>query len=334
MLVIDATHGGITLSEALYNRGYDVVCVDVHRTVKNPPSKFQMLKQLPNIYDYDLIIRPIHYPLNVPYDFHGKVITHHEAVKMLISDVVDFPIVEITGSFGKTTAIKCAIYIMKEQFKILSLTSEGIFFIDHGKEVPLLKNISITPANIIKAIEICPNKPDLAIFEVSLGGTGMADLGIIKNVYHNYPIAKGTSSALEAKLSMIRNRKSSAIILLNADDPLLRNFSNVKYFSTNSNNYNICIENFIMNKEGMKFNVSFKDFVLEDIKIMVEAIGPVGKHHLENMLVGIAIARFFGIDERRIEFTRDPFDEKMAIVDPNIPLVVNRSASLNELVIN
>ncbi|MCX8169508.1 MAG: hypothetical protein N3D72_00275, partial [Candidatus Methanomethyliaceae archaeon] len=50
--------------------------------------------------------------------------------------------------------------------------------------------------------------------------------------------------------------------------------------------------------------------------------------------VGIAIARFFGIDERRIEFTRDPFDEKMAIVDPNIPLVVNRSASLNELVIN
>jgi hypothetical protein len=67
---------------------------------------FQIERELPSSLDeYDLIVAPVHLPLNHK-DFKGKLMTHHEAVKILIGDQVDFPVVEITGSFGKTTSIK------------------------------------------------------------------------------------------------------------------------------------------------------------------------------------------------------------------------------------
>jgi len=226
VLVIDATHGGLTLSEAFSKRGHDVTCIDVYKTLKQSDidehsRAFQIERELPSSLDeYDLVVAPVHFPLNRK-DFKGKLMTHHEAVKMLIGDQVDFPVVEITGSFGKTTSIKCAISLLREGYSIISLMSGEIVFVDGDDERALVRGNSTTPANIIKAVELCPRRPDLAIFEVSLGGTGLADLGIIKNVYDNYPIARGTSCALAAKLSMVRNKKPGATVLLNADDPPL-----------------------------------------------------------------------------------------------------------------
>ncbi|MEM2178313.1 MAG: Mur ligase family protein [Candidatus Methanomethylicaceae archaeon] len=339
ILVIDATHGGLILSEAFSKQGHEVTCIDIYKTIHNKHfQKFTIERNLPSdLSKYDLIVKPVHFPSHFFKNFEGKIITHHEAVKILVHNKIDFPIVEITGSFGKTTAIKCAISLLRN-FSILTLTSDGIIFMDKGHEKILLKNISTTPANIIRALELCPKKPDFAIFEVSLGGTGMADLGIIKNVYDNYPIAKGTSSAFIAKISMINNRKPNSTILLNADDPLLRGFSNVQYFSTSSNSSEVWAEDIHINLGHINFIVIFKGFMTRKgptySKIYVEANEkPIGRQHVENILVGISIAKFFEEIEEKVEIPPEVFDKKMILEDYSGPLILNKSPAINSKVL-
>ncbi len=87
VLVIDATHGGLMLSEAFSKKGHEVTCVDVYKTLKQSDideySKvFQIRREMPSYFDeYDLIVAPIHYPLHDE-GLKGKVVTHYEAVKI------------------------------------------------------------------------------------------------------------------------------------------------------------------------------------------------------------------------------------------------------------
>ena len=340
--MIDATHGGLTLSEAFAKRGHEVTCVDVYGTLKpsvaDECSKtFQVRHGLPSSFDgYDLIVAPVHHPL--PRDPGGRVVTHHEAVKMLVGDRIDFPVVEVTGSFGKTTSIRCAISLLRERHSVLSLMSGEVVFVDKEEERILMKGNSTTPANVIKALELCPRRPDLAIFEVSLGGTGLADLGVIKNVYDNYPIGKGTSCALEAKLSMVRNRKPGGLTLLNADDPSLRGIPGSQYFSTEGRTCEVRAEQVRVSPEGVEVAVEFRGFHTIDgpvhSRVLVRALGPVGRQHVENLVVGISVARFLDGDlEGEVEVPRLAFGDRMVMKDPACPLVLNRSPAVNEKVL-
>ncbi|MCS7103716.1 MAG: Mur ligase family protein, partial [Candidatus Korarchaeum sp.] len=346
VLVVDATHGGLVLSEAFKRRGFDVVCVDVHRTLKDSDHRkysgeFRIESTLPNPSDlskYDLIVRPVHFPSSPFEGFENRVITHHDAVRMLISDKIKFPVVEITGSFGKTTAVKCAISILRDHYSILSLTSEGITFTEGGRDDILLGNVSVTPANIIRAVELCPKEPDLAIFEVSLGGTGMADLGIIKNVYDNYPIAMGSSSALAAKLSMVRNRKPGSVILLNYDDPLLKGISHSQYFSIYSKNCEVYVEKYYnIDPYTTEIIINFNKFSTIRGEISshtrVKSYKGIGSQNLENIVIGVSIAKFFNTSIDELEIPPEVFENKMVLEDPSGPLVVNKSPAMNAKVV-
>ena len=56
----------------------------------------------------------------------------------------------------------------------------------------LKQNISITPASIIEAWNLAEDyEIGICIFETSLGGTGLADVGILTNLVEDYPIAGG-----------------------------------------------------------------------------------------------------------------------------------------------
>ena len=342
VLIIDATHGGLTLSEAFSERGDIVTCVDIYKTLKvseheKCSKEFEIRSDLPStleLSNYDLIVRPVHFPSSPFAGFKGKIITHHEAVKMLAYDKVRFPVVEVTGSFGKTTAVKCAVALLRGQYSILTLTSDGIRFTKGANEQILLEGVSTTPANIIKALRFSPRDPDLAIFEVSLGGTGMADLGILKNVYNNYPIARGSSSALMAKMSMVRQRKPNSKVLLNADDPLLRGIRDVQYFSSCSLPCEVSAGNVCIGAGYIKFTANFRNFITfkgpVDSRVLVEAYnGPFGRQNLENMLVGVSIAKFFGVSEDTVEIPPNVFSKKM-VLDNSGPLILNRSPAINE----
>ncbi len=342
VLVVDATHGGLTLSEAFTERGDTVTCVDVYRTLKDSEGEeyskeLEILREVPDpseLPKYDLIVSPVHFPSSSFADFKDRLVTHHEAVRMLACGKVHFPVVEITGSFGKTTAVRCATALLRDRYSILSLTSDGIKFIKGASERVLSESASSTPANIIKALKLCPRDPDLAIFELSLGGTGMADLGILKNVYDNYPIAKGSSSALAAKMSMVRQRKPNSTVLLNADDPLLRGVSNVQYFSAHPLPCEISAEGVCIGAGYIKFTANFRGFMTLEgpthSRTLVEAQGPIGRQNVENILVGVSIAKFFGVSEEKVEIPPETFSKKMVLEDPSGPLILNRSPAINE----
>lgn len=338
VLVIDATHGGITLSKAFMERGEDVTCVDVHKTITDRQieelaKQFCMMRSMPDPSKYDLIVKPVHYPNLEFAGLEQRVVTHHQAVRILLKDRINFPIVEITGSFGKTTSAMCAISILGESKSILALTSKGISFTEDGNTKFIRCGVSAAPANIINAIDLSPQKPDLAIFEVSLGGTGMADLGIIKNVYDNYPIAKATSCALEAKLSMVNNRKNPSTVLINADDKMLSKINGVQKFSSEGFHAHVMANNVRVGASGISFDAEF--FGFKSARGLINAssnvkteTGPLGRLHVENILVGISIVAYFGLGCDSFLVKREIFDHKMVLEKESPPLVVNRSASI------
>ncbi|MEN3051614.1 MAG: hypothetical protein ABC542_04185 [Candidatus Methanosuratincola petrocarbonis] len=338
VMVVDATHGGITLSEEFRGRGDEVTLVDVHRTMSKEDLErcsrnFRVERALPDPSQFDLIVKPVHFPSEPFRGVEDRLITHHQAVRMLASDLIKFPVAEITGSFGKTTSVLCAISMLRERFSVLSITSKGICFdSDAGREI-LAGNTSATPANIIRALRLAPERPDLAIFEVSLGGTGLADLGIIKNVYDDYPIAKGTSSASRAKISMVLDRKDGSTVLVNADDSKLSGLTGVQRFSPKGSASEVRAEGARVGASGIGFTAVFEGFgtmvgPVSGARRVISAPGPVGRQHLENMLVAVAIASYFNWDESDVMFGAEPFEKKMVLECPDPPRVLNRSPSV------
>ncbi|HPC28426.1 MAG TPA: Mur ligase family protein, partial [Candidatus Methanomethylicus sp.] len=340
MLVIDATHGGLTLSQEYAAAGNEVTCADVHRTVSKTAEAglrgaYRLVKAIPNLGQFDLVVRPVHFPKQGVEGAGAEVITHHQAVQRLLEGRLGYPVVEMTGSFGKTSAIWAALSMLKGECSALALTSDGIFFLDGGGLVPLSGKVSTTPANIIRAVRLAPKRPDLAIFEVSLGGTGLADLGIIKNVYDNYSIARGSSCAFEAKMSMIDNAKPDTSTLINGDDPLLAHIKGAQHFSVSSKASEVTAREANI-KGKIRFRAAFDGFKAlkgrTTCNFEVNA-NPrlVGGQHVENMLVGIAIAVFFGAgeDEAKALEKAEPFGRKMVIEEGGaFKRVVNASSSI------
>jgi UDP-N-acetylmuramyl pentapeptide synthase len=83
----------------------------------------------------------------------------------------------------------------------------GVEVIDDGKWKILKKDISITPASIIEALKLAEgHEIGICIFETSLGGTGLADVGIITNIAEDYTIANNSSMASKAKSQMFKSQ--------------------------------------------------------------------------------------------------------------------------------
>ncbi len=340
VLVIDATHGGLTLSEEYAAAGNEVTCADVHRTVSRTAQAglgnvYRLVKSIPELGQFDLVVKPVHFPRKRLQGAEVEVITHHQAVRRLLGGKLGYPAVEMTGSFGKTSAIWAALNMLKGKFTALALTSDGIFFLDKGGPMPLSGKVSTTPANIIRAVRLSPKRPDLAIFEVSLGGTGLADLGIIKNIYDNYPIAGGSSNAAEAKLSMINDARPGASILINGDDPLLAPIRGAQRFSAAGVASEVAAKE--VNAKGkIRFRAVFDGFkALKGSATCSFEVNAnprlVGGQHVENMLVGIAIAAFFGAgeEEARVLETAEPCGRKMIVEEVGaLRQVVNASSSI------
>ncbi|MDO5844589.1 MAG: coenzyme F430 synthase [Methanocorpusculum sp.] len=191
VLVLDTIHGGATLAEALLRRGDDVDAIDVYRGGTLTPEEAVKRK-------YDCITAPIH--LDPDYSLlhtETKIVSHHEMTKDLIGDFSK-PIIEITGSRGKTTTA-FAVASLFDTKSILH-TSRGTFLMPEGK---LLFKKSITPASLLFAVKAAETYgAQRIIAEESVGVTGVGELGILTST-DDYKIAAGKKSALEAKLKSL-----------------------------------------------------------------------------------------------------------------------------------
>jgi len=228
------THGGPTLAVKLVKRGAEVVGVDIYRTLK-PERVAELTRlgvevyqhpELPGWGGFDLVVAPVHTPPDHPLLREAAwrstpTATHHQIVGALLKgETAGCKVVEVTGVFGKTTTARLTAHLLSPLGRTLLLDSSGVSLIEGG-EVAARSKGSITPAGILEAWDFAEAKgfrPDICVFEVSLGGTGLADVGVVTNIAEDYPIAGGARRAFNGKLQMASLAKPGSLLALNADD--------------------------------------------------------------------------------------------------------------------
>ena len=97
-------------------------------------------------------------------------------------------------------------------------TSRGLEHWNDGVATIIYKGLSIAPGSILYAIEKIEKakiRPEVFIFETSIGGTGSADIGVITSLEQDYGIANNTALASDAKLQMLDNAKKESITIIN-----------------------------------------------------------------------------------------------------------------------
>ena len=200
-LILDMTHGGCVIAERLTDRGWDVACVDVYG-VSSAECRERMaargidiLKEAPERH-FDAVFMPAHCPDSfIGKASYGRKCTFSDAVKMLLPDNLPFRI-EVTGVKGKTSTCYLIAHILDSCGKKVFLhTSRGQGPYSGGSHrIGALR--SIAPPSIL---ELPSEGYDAVVAEVSLGGSGKADIAMITNLADDYGIAKDTRKASDAK---------------------------------------------------------------------------------------------------------------------------------------
>ncbi len=229
--VLDLTHGGIVIARKLKKIVSSVSAVDVYKTL-NPEELSALENEGINTSrdalkatDFDVLIAPVHLDIKYPMlvgaaDNSIPVLSHHEAVGQLLEDydLDDKTVIEITGTKAKTSTSTLLAEILSREKKVVSHTSRCVE--DWSTGAVIKKGLSITPASVLVALDAVREvriKPEVFIFEISLGGTGCADIGVITTIANDYPIANNTRMASEAKREMILNAKPGSTLMINND---------------------------------------------------------------------------------------------------------------------
>jgi len=234
LAVLDLIHGGIPIAKKLAALGCEVTGVDVYGTVD--PGLLIELEEKNGIYcsknslpsfGFDLLVAPVHldsaYPMLSEARSNGKkILSHHEIVgKILKNDsrLSGIKTIEITGVKAKTSTASLLADMLSRKFDIALHTSRGLEIWKGGISSLIYRGLSITPGNILVAVEkifAIGFRPDFFIFEISIGGTGNADIGILTTLSPDYLIGNNTSLASEAKLQLVRGAKPGSTLILNA----------------------------------------------------------------------------------------------------------------------
>lgn len=177
----------------------------------------------PEVSAFDLVVAPVHLSpknptLMVARRLGKETITHHRAVGELLAGDPGFRPFEVTGTRGKTTTALILAQILSARGTALSHTTRGIEVWRGGRSRLLRSNLSIAPANVILAWEAAEEvgASDL-VSEVSLGGTGLAEIGTITSFAGDYRIAGGTLWASTAKLQMVSLAKPGSELIAGED---------------------------------------------------------------------------------------------------------------------
>ncbi len=234
--VLDLTHGGKIIARKLKKLVSSVSAIDVYKTLSLEELKglesegINTTQDALKATDFDVIVSPVHLDNNYPmladaFNNDIPVLSHHAAVGEILSEysLKDKTLIEITGTRAKTsTAILLAEILCREK-KVVSHTSRGLE--DWRTKKLIKKGLSITPASVLSALDCIREAGiefDVLISEISLGGTGCADIGVITTIANDYKIANNTKLASDAKRQMILNAKPGSTLVINND--ALRSF--------------------------------------------------------------------------------------------------------------
>ncbi|HMK53859.1 MAG TPA: coenzyme F430 synthase [Methanobacteriaceae archaeon] len=297
ILVVDMTHGGVIIASELSEK-YDgeVRAWDIYHTLDRDVENILTDKQITMVDDDFIqnnkdfmVVAPAHCRLDVPVSM-----THHQAVGMLLENEIDVPVIEVTGVKGKTSTVAILKEIYKHQNPLI-LSSLGVEAVENNKVTLLMENISITPANILKSWKTALKyfKPGICIFETSLGGTGLADVGVLTNLVEDYSIAQGTKRASEVKKQIFDSKM--VVCEYNAFISKYPHFySKTNTFSFFDQRANISVSEIEYGINETKFTLKVSglktingDVINTSFEVKTFAPGP---YHVENVLSAIGTA--------------------------------------------
>ena len=337
-LVIDMTHGGVKIAVSLAKKGGNVLAYAIYDTLNVIDRKMLeiydiwLLDDLSELKDYKgdvRVIYPIHLPLtmdeitsNNP-DLNYTFTTHHEMIGELLKDWGDdIPKIEITGVKGKTSSVFMLKEILIDENPLI-LSSLGALLYENHNEIILKKNISIAPANIKETVDlaykianpVCKiadgivesenlRKYESAIFESSLGVSGIGDVALLCNISENYPIAKGRSCAAEAKRQVFGCR--NVVCEKESFDKYYSDIKhpNVNTFSLDDESANLHVERADYSLDETEIAIIYEDVKTVDGDVLngslrVKTFAP-GPHHVKNVLGVVLTCLVLKIDEEKI----------------------------------
>ena len=206
VLILDTVHGGKIVAEEYLKRGCEVTAVDVYKVTPRDVLGGMVRRgiRVPDAVpeeDFDLCVRPIH----CPDAFIGgarcaKVISVSDAVNELFDPYDRRFRVEVTGVKGKTSTCFILAHVLDAAGKRVYLhSSRGMGPYANGEHV-ITDIQSIAPATLLA---LPRTEYDVLVCEVSLGGSGRADISVITNLVEDYGIAKNTRRAHEGKKGVL-----------------------------------------------------------------------------------------------------------------------------------
>lgn len=206
--VLDTIHGAGIIAQRMVDSGMDA-------------QAFEVYHSSPSLECFDLVVSPVHLSPRNPAlaearKLGKRIITHHQAVGKLVHPCLQ--VHEVTGTHSKTSTALLLAKLLSGEKKVVSHTTRGIELWSRGSSRLTQAGLSITPGNVIRAVEAAEaNQSDHLVCEVSLGGTGLADIGVLTSFSGDYRIAQGTAWASTAKLQMVTLAKKDSRIVANTD---------------------------------------------------------------------------------------------------------------------
>lgn len=259
-----------------------------------------------------MIIAPIHCdPKFLSKAIKQKIpyISFHKIVgDLLRSDLEGKFIIEITGNRGKTTTAITLATLLSNEKKILCLSSRGLEIFQNGISKSLNRDIDIAPPYLLQIKQYLQDF-DIGIFEVSLGGTGLADIGILTNIIEDYPIAGSTKTASYGKKQILEIAKENSIIFYNNDDKNSKKLikdteTNAKLISFGETGQ-IKAKKFILNKfnETKKLEIEYNFFSKNNNrgKLIAPISGKlIGLGYYYAILIYVGVALILEINKNKI----------------------------------
>jgi UDP-N-acetylmuramyl pentapeptide synthase len=281
--VLDTIHGASVICRRMVQSGIEAEALEVYH-------------HAPSVSGFDLVVAPVHLGPKNPVlvetrSLHKRIITHHQAVGEILRPILDpdMEVMEVTGTHSKTSTALLTARIISQRKKVLTHTTRGLELWQEGKSRLLERGLSITPGNVIPALEAADaNRAGLLIAEVSLGGTGLADFGVLTSLSGDYRIADGSKWASTAKLQMLSLAKEGAKLIANGDARLSPDIS----FS-DGGQIRVEPDRLIFKKEVVPFSWS------EDLDYKGYSVALAG---------ALAAARAAGVDRETIALALHDFD--------------------------
>ncbi|AGI48237.1 UDP-N-acetylmuramoylalanine-D-glutamate ligase [Thermoplasmatales archaeon BRNA1] len=209
VLLLDTVHGGKILADRYLAKGCEVTAVDVYKitpkdVLRGMAHKGVRILDEPPAEDFDLCVMPCHCPdMYIGQARCAKVMWTSHAVHELFDPYDNRFRIEITGVKGKTSTCYVLAHILDAAGKRTFLhTSRGMGPYAKGQHV-ITDFQSIAPSTLLN---LPRTEYEVLVCEVSLGGSGRADIAGITNLLENYGIAKNSRKAEDGKKDILTDR--------------------------------------------------------------------------------------------------------------------------------